>query len=363
MYELSEWGGVLAESPWVLAALFLTTMIDGFFPPIPSETLVIALAALALTTGGPQLWMIAGVAAAGAFTGDQIAYSIGRRVPVRRLCFLQSARARTALARAEAALARRGASFIICARFVPVGRVAVNITAGAVAFPRRRFTAFAGIAAITWSAYSVVIGAGAGRLLDGQHPLLSVAVGIVGGLVTGMAVDVVLQRLLAGRQRRRDSGARRRGYVTALRVLLAVAFFGLIAVQVLVIPAEQGRWVPATLERAAMGWTMIVLPAGALIAVQLVIICTNKLLTMVEEDRIFSEGATTWVNTIVAATAAAWVLVLVLVIVFTLHGIPERAFALASILVAGAVVGLLMIVMRALLRQATDLRTSMEALI
>src|SRR5690606_38052606 len=129
---------------------------------IPSETVVIALAALAVAGGEPNLWVLGAVAAAGAFTGDQIAYSIGRRIPVRSLGFMQGARARRALVWAEHALADRGASFIIAARYVPIGRVAVNMTAGAVGFSRVRFTVLAAIAAVSWSIYSVMLGIGAG---------------------------------------------------------------------------------------------------------------------------------------------------------------------------------------------------------
>ncbi len=44
-------------------------------------------------------------------------------------------------------------------------------------------------------------------------------------------------------------------------------------------------------------------------------------------------------------------------------GLPGPPLVLLLVLVAGAVVGLLVVVMRALLRQATTLRTDMEAVI
>jgi hypothetical protein len=47
-----EWAGALAESPWVLAVLYAVTTIDGFFPPVPSESAVIGLAALPASRGG-----------------------------------------------------------------------------------------------------------------------------------------------------------------------------------------------------------------------------------------------------------------------------------------------------------------------
>ena len=199
MAELGEWVVALAESPWVFLALYAVVTVDGFFPPVPSESIVIVLAALAASTGTPILWLLGAVAAAGAFTGDQVAYSIGRRVPARDLRLMRSHRATAALTWAERALAFRGAAFILGARFIPVGRVAVNMTAGTVAFSRPRFTLLVALAAVMWSMYSITLGVGAGRLLEEYHPLVGVAVGVVGGLVTGALLDRVLRRLLRGR--------------------------------------------------------------------------------------------------------------------------------------------------------------------
>ena len=199
----SDWAVALAGTPWVFVALYAFATIDGFFPPIPSESVIIALAALFVASGSADFWILGAVAAAGAFTGDQIAYAIGRRIPVGRLRFMQGARAQQALAWAERALAERGASFIIAARYVPIGRVAVYMTAGATGYPRRRFSALAGIAAISWSIYSVLLGVGAGHLFGEEHPLLAAAAGVAGGLLIGLLVDWVLSRW-ARRRGRRD---------------------------------------------------------------------------------------------------------------------------------------------------------------
>lgn len=195
---VEDWVLTLAGSPWVFLALYAFAAIDGFFPPIPSETVVIALASLSVSTGQPDLWQVGVVAAAGAFTGDQIAYTIGRRIRVRELAVMRGERQQRVLAWAERALAERGATFIVAARYVPVGRIAVNMTAGAVRFPRRRFTGLVVVAAITWSIYSVLLGVGAGAWL-GHNPLLGVAVGVCGGLLIGMALDPLLTRLAARR--------------------------------------------------------------------------------------------------------------------------------------------------------------------
>jgi membrane protein DedA with SNARE-associated domain len=191
---IEEWALALVGSPWIFLVLYLFAMIDGFFPPIPSESIVIALSAVAMSTGSPNLALIMLVAAAGAWTGDQIAYQIGTKVKVRELRVLRSPRGQAAVDWAENALANRGAAFIIAARYIPIGRVAVNMTAGAVGSSRRRFMGLTGIAAVTWACYSALIGIGAGAWL-GDHMLIAVGVGVVGGIAMGIIIDWVLRHL------------------------------------------------------------------------------------------------------------------------------------------------------------------------
>lgn len=185
----------MAASPWVLLVLFVCTVIDGVFPPIPSESVVIALTSLSITHEAPDLIWIGLVAAAGAFAGDNLAYLIGAKLRIERFRIFRSRRGKRALAWAEHALARRGAVFILAARYVPIGRVAVNMTAGAVGYPYRRFVVVAGIAAVMWAGYSMVLGASAGTFLD-EHPLMGVVVGVVLGVTLGFLVDFCVRRIL-----------------------------------------------------------------------------------------------------------------------------------------------------------------------
>ncbi|ADG75496.1 conserved protein DedA family [Cellulomonas flavigena DSM 20109] len=192
---LEQWALDLAASPWVFAALFGFATVDGFFPPVPSESLVIALASLSTSTGSPVLWAVVVVAALGAFTGDQVAFQIGRAVRIRELRGFRGRRGQALLDWAERALRDRGAAFIIAARYIPVGRVAVNMTAGALGFSRRRFVGLTAVAAVTWACYSTLIGIGTGTVL-GHSPVVGVVAGVVGGFVIGLVVDWVLRRWL-----------------------------------------------------------------------------------------------------------------------------------------------------------------------
>ena len=184
----------LAGTPWSLLLLLVFTIIDGFFPPIPSESVVIALSSLSITGDGPPLWGIVPVAAVGAFVGDVIAYTIGTRVPLRRLRWFRTRRGARTLRWAERTLEHRGGAFILAARYIPIGRVAVNMSAGALGFGRKRFMTFAGIAAVCWAIYSTVLGIGAGAVLKDQ-PLLAVGVGMVLGIAIGTVIDIVMRRI------------------------------------------------------------------------------------------------------------------------------------------------------------------------
>ena len=184
-------------SPWLYAAMFAVALIDGFFPPVPSETVLVAAAAVAASTGSPDLLLLGAVAAAGAALGDNIAFAVGRSTGTTRFAWMRRPRAAGAFARAGSALDRRGAGLILGARFIPVGRVAVNLSAGALGYPWRRFAGLAICAGVCWAAYSIAIGLLAGAWLKDQ-PLLSAGLGIVVALGLGVIVD----RVIALRARR-----------------------------------------------------------------------------------------------------------------------------------------------------------------
>jgi membrane-associated protein len=197
---VENWILTLAASPLVYVGMYLFAVIDGFFPPIPSESLAIALTALSVASGRPNLALVILAAAAGAFTGDQIAYTIGKGIVAHRIPLLGGPRFAKTLDWARRTLARRGASFILAARFIPVGRVAVNMTAGGVGYSRRRFVVLAAIASVSWALFCAVIGIGAGTWFKG-HPLGAIIVGVVVGLLIGLVLDLGLGRLAYLRDR------------------------------------------------------------------------------------------------------------------------------------------------------------------
>jgi membrane-associated protein len=183
-----------AGQPWVLFLVLACCVIDGFFPPIPSESVVVGLAAVAATADVPNPWLLIAVAALGAFTGDNTAYLIGRSVGTQRWRWMRGPRMQRAFRWAGRELRKRPASLILVARFVPIGRVAVNLTAGATHFSRPRFIGMTVLSATLWATYSVAIGLFFGQWFEHNH-LLGAAIAIVCAIVLGILVDLAIARL------------------------------------------------------------------------------------------------------------------------------------------------------------------------
>jgi membrane-associated protein len=183
-----------AEQPWIYAAVVLACLIDGFFPPIPSEALIVGMAALAATHGGHGLWMLLLAGVLGAFLGDNVAYVLGRRMGTTRFKWMRRPLMQRSFARVARDLESRAVSMILVARFLPGARVAVNLTAGATGFPRKKFVAISALSASLWSGYCVGVGALAGAWL-GENPLLGFVVAVVVAGTIGGIVDVAARKL------------------------------------------------------------------------------------------------------------------------------------------------------------------------
>lgn len=191
---LEGWILSLAESPWIYVAIYSVSVIDAFFPVVPSESSVIAASTASAATGSPHLALIWLVAAAGAWCGDQTGRFIGTKIDVRTWKFFRRPKVRKALLWAEHGLEKRGTSLIIAARFIPLGRIAVNLTAGALRYPVKRFMVVTAIAASIWASWGVALGTVAGAVFH-DNIVLAVVAGVVGGIVLGYLVDVILAKL------------------------------------------------------------------------------------------------------------------------------------------------------------------------
>lgn len=195
----------LAASPLVFVVLFALCLVDGFFPPVPSEAALVAVAAIAATSGQPVLAGVLAAAALGAVAGDSVAYWIGRRIGLGRLARSRRPRIAAAFGFAERQMRRRSASLILVGRYIPVGRVAVNMTAGATRLPYRRFLAISSVAGLAWSATSIGIALAASSVL--HEPLVAALVSMVVAAGLGIAVDRVIGRVTRKREARATARA------------------------------------------------------------------------------------------------------------------------------------------------------------
>jgi len=198
MDEIADAALQLASSPWVYVVVFVVTVLDAFFIIVPSETVVVALGALALSTGSPQLGILIPVAASAATVGDSLTFWVGRSVGLRRFGRMRRPRVERVVAWAARSLDERAAAVLLTARFVPFGRVAVNLTAGATGFRYRRFLALTSVAGFCWAGYNAVVGALFGAWFDG-NPVLAVVVSVVVALILGVLVDRATARIAAAK--------------------------------------------------------------------------------------------------------------------------------------------------------------------
>ncbi|HET7140261.1 MAG TPA: DedA family protein [Arthrobacter sp.] len=194
MQAINDFILAAAGQPWVLLLVLACCIIDGFFPPIPSESVVVGLAAVAATADVPNPWLLMAVAGLGAFSGDNIAYYIGRRVGTRRWAWMRGPRMQRGFRWAGDELRKRPASLILVARFIPIGRVAVNLTAGVTHYRHLRFVGLTVLSATLWAAYSVGVGLFFGQWFEDNH-LLGAAIAVVCAVGLGIVVDLIINRI------------------------------------------------------------------------------------------------------------------------------------------------------------------------
>ena len=152
--------------------------------------------------------------------------------------------------------------------------------------------------------------------------------------------------------------------VLPLRVLLVTFFLGLLVAQVMSMPGQFRHLAQEDPDLAYLRWPLTIWSILLLACVQVIIVATWQLLDRVRADRIFSEDSFRWVDVIIVTMAVAWVLFVAMTSYLAyLASDPGAAVLPTGVSLCGAVGIMLMVVMRALLRQATTLRTDMEAVI
>ena len=179
---------------WVLPLTAALCLLDGVLPVFPSESILVALAAI-VRDGQPFPLVALGAAgAAGAFLGDQSAYWIGRTVGTQRWAWMRGARVRASIEMAQRNLREHGALLLFTARFIPGGRVAVNLTAGAIRYPWPRFAALDFVSTVLWAAFSITLARLTAAWL--HNAVLQILVSVVVAGLVGLVLDRVTKALL-----------------------------------------------------------------------------------------------------------------------------------------------------------------------
>ena len=179
---------LLTGSLWTYPLLFGICAGDALIPAFPSETAVIVCGIQAARGQLSLEWVIVW-AAAGAYTGDNASYAVGRWLgtpAVKRFFSGEVAQGRLDWARRF--LKERGSYVLIVARFIPGGRTAATFTSGLVRLPwMTRFAPYIFAAAVLWSVYAALLGYLGGRLFEDQ-PIyaLLVAFGIAAVITVGV---------------------------------------------------------------------------------------------------------------------------------------------------------------------------------
>ncbi|MGP9537432.1 DedA family protein [Brachybacterium sp. AOP43-C2-M15] len=202
--QVEDWILGVADAWWVHLVVYLFAALDGFFPSVPSESTIVTLSSLWSSSGRPSLILLGLAAWLGAWTGDNIGYLIGSKIGWERFRFLREGRGRRAVEAADHGLQNRALVFLMTARYIPFGRTAVNLVAGAVHYPHRRFWPRSLLSTFVWAVYSCAIGAVAGAWFEDHH-LLAITVALIAAVVLAL----VLERLIAAGHRRLDRRAAR----------------------------------------------------------------------------------------------------------------------------------------------------------
>jgi membrane protein DedA with SNARE-associated domain len=167
---------MMATPVWAYLALFGFLTVDALIPVVPVQAIMITSGALTVY-GNLDLAPVIAIGALGMFTGDSIAYVLGRstghvgrgwlqgRLGVLRHRLAPGAgpgpeesRTRRAAARFTRGLRRPGPLVLLLCRFVPGGRMAAGFHAGRSHYPIKLFLLYDGAAAIGWATYGGLVG-------------------------------------------------------------------------------------------------------------------------------------------------------------------------------------------------------------
>jgi membrane protein DedA with SNARE-associated domain len=197
--RMTDWLVDVSAARWFLLVIALIALFDSVIPAVPSETTVI-IGGVAAGAGDQNLLLVILAGAIGAFLGDNLAFTIGRRLagPIRRRATRKTSTA-ARLDWAASQIRNRGGLLLVTARFIPGGRTALTISCGLTQQPRPWFVRWVAIAVTIWATYAAVLGAVFGRAFQNNHTAaFLVAFG------TALAINIVIEVARKRREHRRQ---------------------------------------------------------------------------------------------------------------------------------------------------------------
>lgn len=179
--------------------LFVECGLFVFFLPGDSLLFTVGLLVGRGSIGQP-LWLVCLVLTVAAFAGNVVGYEIGRKAgpamfsrPDSRL-FKQRYVDQTV-----AFFDRYGARAVILARFVPIVRTFITVTAGVGRMDRRKFLGYTAIGAVLWATGITVLG-----YFLGSVPFIAANLEVILLLIVLVSVLPAIVEVLRARSKKRD---------------------------------------------------------------------------------------------------------------------------------------------------------------
>lgn len=153
--------------------------------------------------------------------------------------------------------------------------------------------------------------------------------------------------------------------IVALKALIVVLIALLLVCQIFVVPGVARQMAERSPELGHLQLPGILVTVGFLLCVQVALVCVWRLLSLVRESSIFSVDAFTWVDIILGAVAVATILIAGSFITLLAAGVasPTVTILCALGIVLGSGFGLLIVVMRGLLRKASQLEHDLSEVV
>ncbi|MDX2026070.1 DUF2975 domain-containing protein [Microcella sp.] len=153
--------------------------------------------------------------------------------------------------------------------------------------------------------------------------------------------------------------------IVSLKALIGLLLALLLLCQVAVVPAIASQMADRIPPLAFLQWPGVIAAAVFVLCLQTALGCVWRLLTLTREGVIFNARAFRYVDVILAAIVVATVVVLGSLVVITNAGAATPSLALLGVLgvVVGSMLALLVVVLRGLLRKATQLESDLAEVV